>query len=44
MKDSIGTRLRFARESKGLSLSEVAAKVRVRETLLKLIENTLSSK
>ena len=39
MKDSIGTRLRFARESKGLSLSEVAAKVRVRETLLKLIEN-----
>jgi len=38
MQDSIGQRLRFARESKGLSLSEVSTKIRVRESLLKLIE------
>ncbi|MFZ9248616.1 MAG: helix-turn-helix domain-containing protein, partial [Candidatus Nanopelagicales bacterium] len=37
MQDSIGQRLRFARESKGLSLSEVSTKIRVRESLLKLI-------
>lgn len=39
MQDSIGQRLRFARESKGLTLSEVSSKIRVRESLLKLIEN-----
>ena len=38
MQDSIGQRLRFARESKGLTLSEVSTKIRVRESLLKLIE------
>ncbi len=39
MQDSIGKRLRNARESKGLSLSEVSTKIRVRESILKLIEN-----
>ena len=39
MQDSIGQRLRYARESKGLTLSEVSSKIRVRESLLKLIEN-----
>jgi cytoskeleton protein RodZ len=38
MQDSLGSRLRFARESKGLTISELAAKVRVREVLLKHIE------
>lgn len=38
MQDSIGQRLRSARESKGLTLSEVSTKIRVRESLLKLIE------
>lgn len=38
MQDSLGSRLRFAREAKGLTISELAAKVRVREVLLKHIE------
>jgi cytoskeletal protein RodZ len=38
MQDSIGSRLRFAREAKGLTVSELSAKVRVREILIKHIE------
>jgi transcriptional regulator with XRE-family HTH domain len=38
MQDSIGSRLRFAREAKGVSVSELSAKVRVREVLIKHIE------
>ena len=38
MQDSIGSRLRFAREAKGMSVSELSAKVRVREVLIKHIE------
>jgi cytoskeleton protein RodZ len=39
LNDSIGQRLRSARERKGLTLSEVSTKIRVRESILKLIEN-----
>ena len=38
MQDSIGSRLRFAREAKGMTVSELSAKVRVREVLIKHIE------
>lgn len=38
MQDSIGSRLRFARESKGLTISELSAQVRIREVLVKHIE------
>ena len=38
MQDSIGNRLRFAREAKGMTVSELSAKVRVREVLIKHIE------
>jgi len=38
MQDSIGSRLRFARESKGLTVSELSAQVRIREVLVKHIE------
>ena len=38
MQDSIGSRLRFARESKGLTISELSAHVRIREVLVKHIE------
>ncbi len=37
MQDSVGSRLRYAREAKGLSISELSAQVRVREVLLKHI-------
>jgi cytoskeleton protein RodZ len=38
MQDSIGSRLRFAREAKGMTVSELSAKVRVRDVLIKHIE------
>lgn len=38
MQDSLGHRLRFAREAKGMTVSELSAKVRVREVLIKHIE------
>ena len=38
MQDSIGSRLRFAREAQGMTVSELSAKVRVREVLIKHIE------
>ena len=38
MQDSVGSRLRYAREAKGLSISDLSAQVRVREVLLKHIE------
>ena len=38
MQDSIGSRLRFAREAKGMTVSELSAKVRVREVLIKHLE------
>ena len=38
MQDSIGNRMRFARESKGMTISELSAQVRIREVLLKHIE------
>ena len=38
MQDSIGKRIRFARESKGMTISELSAQVRVREILVKHIE------
>ena len=38
MQDSIGNRMRFARESKGMTISELSAQVRIREVLVKLIE------
>jgi len=40
MQDSIGSRLRFAREAKGMTVSELSAKVRVREVLIKHIGTT----
>ena len=38
MQDSIGNRMRFARESKGMTISELSAQVRIREVLVKHIE------
>lgn len=38
MQHSVGSRLRYAREAKGLSISDLSAQVRVREVLLKHIE------
>ena len=35
MQDSIGNRMRFARESKGMTISELSAQVRIREVLVK---------
>lgn len=38
MSESIGSRLRYAREAKGISIAELASKVRIREALIKHIE------
>ncbi len=39
MNETLGRRLRYARESKGLTVTELSTVIRVREVLLKFIEN-----